>query len=84
MTSAAIEKLPEIWDDVCDIPFFRIVARLFTLEFCVGASVLLASNRDDEDTAGFSVAEDSTTPASAESHCQPARGVIPVPVRRNR
>jgi hypothetical protein len=84
MTSTAIENLPEIWDDVHDIPFFRIVAGLFTLEFCIGASFLLASNRSDEDTASFSVAEVSTTSANADSHPQPARGGIPVPVRRNR
>ncbi len=82
MTSNAIEKLPELWDEVHDIPFFRIVAGLFTLESCIGASLLLASNRDDEGTASFSVAENSTTPANADSHTQPSRGVIPVPVRR--
>jgi hypothetical protein len=64
MTSTAIENLPEIWDDVRDVPFFRITAQLFTPAFCLSASVLLASNGDEEDTDNFSPAETSATPVT--------------------
>jgi hypothetical protein len=47
MSTNRVETLPAIWDDARDIPFFRITARLFTPEFCLGASVLLASYDDD-------------------------------------
>jgi hypothetical protein len=84
MTTTAVENIPEIWNDARDIPFFRITAPLCTPEFCLSASVLLASY-DDTDTAQFAPAEPSTsTPASAETHTQPARDLIPIRVRRTR
>ena len=51
MTNTAVENIPGIWDDARDIPFYRITARLFTPEFCLGASVLLANN-DNKANAG--------------------------------
>ncbi len=47
MSTNRVETLPATWDDARDIPFFRVTARLFTPEFCLGASVLLASYDDD-------------------------------------
>ncbi len=47
MSTDRVDTLPAIWDDARDIPFFRVTAQLFTSEFCLGASVLLASYDDD-------------------------------------
>jgi hypothetical protein len=69
MTTTAIETVPAIWDDARDIPFFRITARLFSPEFCVAASVLLAGY---DDTTGVA------------NHIHAERDLIPVRVRRVR
>jgi hypothetical protein len=88
MATTAVENLPANWDDARDIPFFRITARLFTPEFCLGASVLLGSYDDDTaDTVQLtSVHHGSSTtlPAGIDDHNQPGRDLIPVRVRRTR
>ena len=48
MTATPIETIPTIWDDSRDSAFFRITARLFSCDFCFGASVILASYDVDE------------------------------------
>jgi len=50
MTATQIETIPTMWDDSRDGAFFRITARLFSCDFCRGASVLLASYDVDETT----------------------------------
>ena len=88
MTTTAVENIPAIWDDARDIPFFRITARLFTPEFRVRASLLLA--RNDKDTAAtvqsMSTPRGSSTtaPAGVDDHTRPERELIPVRVRRTR
>jgi hypothetical protein len=47
MTTSRVETVPTIWDDTRDLPFFHVTARLFTADFCLGASVLLATYDDD-------------------------------------
>jgi len=47
MDTTTIETIPEVWDDERDTVFFRIVARLFSPAFDMGAGVLLASYDDD-------------------------------------
>ena len=47
MSIRRTHSVPQDWDEARDIPFFRITSRLFTPEFCLGASVLLASYDDD-------------------------------------
>ena len=64
MTSTQVHTLPLSWDDARDIPFFRITARLFPAEFCLGASVLLASN--DDVTAG--IAPQNPEPPAPRPH----------------
>ena len=48
MDASARETIPQAWDDALDLPFFRITARLFAAEFCVGATAMLASNDERE------------------------------------
>ena len=87
MTTSAVESIPAIWDDARDIPFFRITARLFTPEFCFGASVLLASNDDKVNAVQPTPAEyrtSTTTPAGFNTDARPERDLIPVRVRRIR
>ena len=43
MATYGTEDIPSSWDDVRDTAFFRITASLFSTEFTLGASVLLAS-----------------------------------------
>ena len=45
-TSSAtrLETLPLTWDAQRDETFFRIVADVFDARYCLGASMLLASN----------------------------------------
>ena len=50
MTTTRVENLPTTWDDARDVPFFRITARLFSPEFCLGATVLLAGHDEAADT----------------------------------
>ena len=47
MTTRRIETVPGTWDDARDEGFFGITARLFPPQFCLGATVLLASSDDD-------------------------------------
>jgi hypothetical protein len=62
MTTTTIETVPEVWDDERDTAFFRIVARLFSPAFCMGAGVLLASyDADDEPAAATTVAAATTS-----------------------
>ena len=42
-----VEAIPAEWTDERDEPFFRITAALFSPEFTLGASVLLASYDDE-------------------------------------
>ena len=46
MDAIRTETIPSAWDVTVDLPFFRITANLFSAEFCLGASVLLAANDD--------------------------------------
>lgn len=41
--NTSLETIPQTWDDARDGQFFRISSGLFSTEFCVGGSVLLAS-----------------------------------------
>jgi hypothetical protein len=88
MTTAAVANLPASWDDARDVPFFRITARLFTSEFCLGASVLLISyDGGPADTVRLTPAQHgSSTTASVGvvDHTQPERDLISVRVRRIR
>jgi hypothetical protein len=88
MTTTAAENLPAIWDGARDIPFFRITARPFTPEFCLGASVLLVSyDGGPVDTVQLTPAQhgsSTTAPAGVDNHTQPERYTIPVRVRRIR
>ncbi len=65
----SFEALPAVWDDLRDVPFFRITSRLFDSSFLAGASVLLGSY-DGEPT------RDPTTVASG---CRRDRNSGPVP-----
>jgi hypothetical protein len=88
MTTTALETVPAIWDDARDIPFFRITGRLFSPEFCLGASLLLASHDDTADTVQDTATQHgcrgTTTPAGVDRHSQAERDLIPVRVRRTR
>jgi len=44
MDASGTETIPQAWDDRVDPVFFRITSSLFSPEFCLGASVLLAGN----------------------------------------
>lgn len=46
MDASGYESLSRTWDDEVDATFFRITAYLFTPEFCLGTSALLAANDD--------------------------------------
>lgn len=50
------------WDDERDAQFFRLTADVFSAEFCLGASVLLASYDVDEPVAKWA------TPAVPSAH----------------
>lgn len=43
MNATAVDTVPTTWIDERDVPFFRITASLFSPEFVLGASVLLAT-----------------------------------------
>ena len=88
MNATAHENLPANWDDARDIPFFRITARLFTPEFCLGASVLLASNDDALAThqatpTASVVPSDARTSAPATADARRDSDLVPVGVRRD-
>ena len=81
MTTSAVENLPAIWDCARDIPFLRITARLFTLEFCLGASVLLVSYDGGPVDVQLTPAQhrsSTTTPRGVDNHTRPERFTIPV------
>jgi len=42
-----VETLPQSWDAVRDVDFFRITTRIFDAAFVAGASVLLGSYDDE-------------------------------------
>ena len=86
MTATTAHKIPQTWDDARDVPFFRITARLFTPEFCLGASVLLVSYEND---AADSVlvtptrqAARTTAPTGDGHDTRPEHERVPVRVRR--
>ncbi len=84
MTTTGVENVPAIWDDARDLPFFRITARLFDADVCLGASVLLASYDDNPaDTVQHSSA-DAGTAASVATSTEPGCTPVPVRVRRTR
>ena len=72
MHSTRGQTIPQDWDDARDIPFFRVTATLFSSAFCVGASVLLASNDDDDREAAIVAVEHPAALA-------PSVTVAPVP-----
>ncbi len=88
MTTTRVETIPATWDDARDLPFFRITERLFTPEFCFGASVLLASYDDTLGTLDTAAAAErrtvTATSATARTRTQPERGVTPARVRHPR
>ena len=87
MTTTAVETVPATWDDARDIPFLRITARLFTPEFCLRASLLLASFDDTADAvqdAPTHGRSSTTASAGGDRNTQAKRDLIPVLVRRNR
>ena len=86
MTTTRVENLPAIWDDARDVPFFRITARLFTPDFCLSATVLLASYDDDAVLAVNSSQNPSVSdaPAPRTTHAADERELLPVRVRRTR
>ncbi|HWL35513.1 MAG TPA: hypothetical protein VNQ77_04915 [Frankiaceae bacterium] len=79
MTTTAAENLPSSWDAARDVPFFRITARVFSPDFCLGAGVLLAAN-DQDDTRGSR----TTTPATIDTAVHADRDLVPVRARRTR
>ena len=84
MTTTRVETLPTSWDDARDTPFFRITSRLFSAEFCRGASVLLASY-DDATSDAVQLRpslDESSALAPAAVDTQPAPDLVPVPVPR--
>ena len=46
MDASGYESLSRTWDDEVDETFFRITTYLFSAEFCLGASAMLAANDD--------------------------------------
>lgn len=85
MTTTAAETLSPSWDAARDVPFFRITARVFTPDFCLGASVLLAGN--DEDPRAVDSGEGgtgTTTPATVDTAAPAGGDLVPVRVRRER
>jgi hypothetical protein len=80
MTTMRIESVPQSWNDEEDTSFFIITARLFSVEFVYGASVLLASYDTDADTdAGSWVSSDALAAATISP-----RELAPATVRRTR
>jgi hypothetical protein len=65
MSIVRLENVPQCWNDQDDVPFFRIVARLFSNEFTYGAGVLLAGNTDVDDSAPMGPALSSPTEGQA-------------------
>ncbi len=86
MTTIRVENPPANWDDARDVPFFRITARVFTSNFCLSATVLLASYDDDAVLAVPSRHEHgvSDAPAPSTTHTADERELLPVRVRRTR
>ena len=88
MTTTRVESLPATWDDARDLPFFRITDRLFSPDFCFGASVLLASYDDALDVLDAPAATErrtvTATPESTHTHTRPERGSTPARVRHPR
>ena len=85
MTTTAVENIPGIWDDTRDIRFFPIIARLFSPDFCLDASVLLASNVDKVDAVQPTPVEGRTTAtasATVNGRSRPERDLISLRVRR--
>ena len=51
MTTSQVDTRPHCWDDARDTSFFRLTASLFSPDFCLGATVLLASYDDETEAA---------------------------------
>ena len=77
MSTSRVQPLPVTWDDERDTPFFRIVAHLFTPQFCQGASALLSSYDADPGRPDRSGAL-----APEGTHSGPATELVAVWVRR--
>ena len=84
MTTTRVENVPAIWDDARDLPFFRITARLFSADVCLGASVLLASYDDDTADAVQHASAGAGTAAAVDTSTQSECAPVPVRVRRTR
>lgn len=82
MTITRNESLPTSWSDGRDIPFFRVTARLFSAQFCLGASVLLAGNDADGDTAEQSPWAPIECTGTRQPVTQTDADLVPVRVRR--
>lgn len=81
MTATPIETIPTMWDDSRDGAFFRITARLFSCDFCFGASVLLASYDVDETTTHT---DSGAAPAGAARPGPASSGAAGQPVNEKR
>lgn len=75
MTTPRVHTLPLSWDDARDTPFFRITARLFTPDFCLGASVLLAGNDVVDDLPSVPPSVRTVAPAVATAARHDGLGV---------
>ena len=75
MTINRIENVPLTWDDLRDVPFFALTARLFSPDFTYGAGVLLASY----DPA---ISDHSECSVSAADHALLAAELVTVSARR--
>jgi hypothetical protein len=73
MTTTLIETVPASWDEARDVPFFHLVERLFSPEFCYGAGVLLASYDAEPaaDVRTFPEPAGSAVPVGSELSPQP-------------
>jgi hypothetical protein len=76
MSTTGTETAPGTWDDARDVPFFTMTARLFAPEFCLGASVLLASH-DDEAGAGRGSGSDEVLVGPGADDPRRPRGLAP-------
>lgn len=47
MSTSRTDILPTAWNHERDVTFFRITSRLFSSEYCLGATVLLATYDDE-------------------------------------
>lgn len=77
MSIVRIEDIPQTWSDTRDVPFFSIVARLFSAEFSFGAGVLLAGNSDLGESAnvehgGSAISSGMVVPGNVASARAPA------------